>query len=248
MKRGNGMTILFVVIILALIGYIVYTHMSSTTAVQAPATTPPVTKASTVTTPKASASTWKAYTDGYGFGISHPPYTTVGADSKSTELDKNPTALAYHDLIFSPDPNADFATFSSVIEVDKTDNFILDLPDRFIAFNPATSAWFANTNLDDKPSGQHKTYQNLYLPNNQFTPPIYSHTTSGLYIYGPFLLGDTNRGTANYLIPVLSKSIIIDVKYTYNADALAGSSQTIKSLKAQFDKDLPTMLKSISAS
>lgn len=247
-KRGNSTTLFLVLIILVLLGILGYEHFhnaSDTFSAPSPSTVIPAvsTQTSALSTPNPLPG-WQTFSDP-DFSITYPSYISFAENTAGSELDKNPTALFYHVIRFTPDPNADFSTFSASIEADADQNFVYDLPDRFISYDPVSKTWYVNTNFADKPNSSHADYRNIYDSNNAFTPTLYAKTSGGLLIYGPFSIGDSDRGSSDYLVAVPSDHAVVDFKVTYNNDALSGSSQAVQKLKAQFDRDLPAMLKSI---
>ncbi len=186
----------------------------------------------------AVSDTWKVFS-AQGVTIKKPDYIEFVA-GKSLR-----NALSAFDFRFTPNPSVDFSTFSATVQIVPAENFVLDLSNKFLAYNPADGSWYLNTNLADKPNSINSSYKNIYLSKNLYSPKVFVKTSGGLNVYGPFVVGDSDRGKSHYLVPLQSKKILILFEITYNQDAIDSSTTPIKALKAQFDKDFPEILKTI---
>ncbi len=250
-KKSNTVPVL-VLIILILLGregwlfYQSHKELFSSVETVKPASTPVASNPAILKPPADTViSGWKAYSNAAGFFLKFPPYTAVGLDTKSGKSNLGPTTLEYHELAFTPNPNADFVIFKSSVAVDGAKNFILDLGLRFVSYDVSTETWYVNSDDKDKPSAGSHTYKNIFKPGNEFKPNVFVKTTQGTDVYGPFTLGDESRGTHIYLVPIPEKNIIVALSVTFNNEALDASTASVKSLKTKFDKDLPQILKSL---
>lgn len=194
-----------------------------------------------------ATATWDTYSDSaIGVSFKFPSYIQIGPNIKPGMTNANPTSLGHHEFSFTPDPNADFSTFHASVEFDGAKNFVLDLVQKFIAYDPDSNSWFVNKNPSDRPSVKNPSYRNLYLSSNIFSPPVYTKTLVEGNAFGPFMLGDESRGTKTYLVPIPSKGLVINFTVKYNDAALSGNTASVKALKAKFDKDFPLIVRSVS--
>lgn len=191
---------------------------------------------------------WNIFRDeNSGISFKYPSYITVSSDLKSSKVTAGPTARSFYSLNFTPNPNSDFETFSAFVEVNGAKNFVLNIGSRFVSYDPNNETWYVNTDSKDKPTPTSPTYKNIYKDGNQFSPNIFSKTVDGSLVYGVFRLGDESRGTDSYLVMVPERDIIVHVGLQYNMTAIEGSTMAIQTVKKNFDKDLPHILRSITA-
>jgi hypothetical protein len=246
-NRGNKLgNFLLAIIVILLVGYAWY-YLTHKTEINSGKTSGSATLGETsqkTAAEVADPATLGWNTDSnteYGYSFKYPTYIKV---APATSL---PKILASYDFGFSPNPNADFMIFSFGYTVNSAQNFVFPLPGQFIAYDPSTGKWYANTDPNDRPSASHPTYTNLYKPENVWNLKVYAKTTSDLTIHGPFTIGDKSRGSQSFLVPIKEKNIVLIFTFKYNNDALGGSTEAIKSLKAKFDNDLVHIMSSVTA-
>ncbi len=231
--------ILFLLVVVATLVVLLSFSESSTNAPPTPIQTekesvvPPIKNSPEVT------NGWKSFS-AQGITIKTPSYVSVRLGTSLRNI------LATYDFILTPNPNIDFATFSTKLQIISAQDFVLDLSDKFLSYNPSNQSWYMNKNLEDKPNKDHNTYQHLYDEQNAYVPKIFGTTHDGVNIFGPFVLGDTERGKMVYLIPIQAQNKVLSFELTYNLEAVVNSSASIKKLKVTFDSDLPLIMKSVS--
>lgn len=251
--RGNSKVVPFLVlVIIVLLALLVWNYLENRpvetlvrgddTNTAAPTSTKP---AITPTDPATSG--WKTYQSPDGkITLKYPGYISIGPDSKTGKTNIGPTVMTFHDLKLNPNPNTDFTIFTSYLEFSHAKNFILDLGQRFVSYDADANVWYSNKDDADKPTAESPIYKNIFKSENAYKPSEYVKTLTGMPSYGPFLLGDESRGSRIYLVPILSKGIIVTLGIKYNNEALANSTITIKALKAKFDRDISHIIKSVS--